>query len=392
MHFPFIGFLFTLFSVQTASAYPQFIGYGYATCVTCHYNGHGGGPINDYGRALWATEIASRWLYPKKVSDERAGELSGFLGAVQTPDYLKPHLKYRGLWNKTRYGSMQSEERIYHMQLDGGITSQFGPDGKYLLTGTWGTWPIGTMVRDQNVNRYLAREYYGRVNAFESWWFYGGLMERVYGIRNIDHTSYSRVPTRLAERSRNSAAIVFHSMAAMIHKISETWEGTFQYFIGHPSEPEDDQQKGFSAKYEHSLGETMRLGASFLNAESKNLKSRLLGVEFRTKIAEGSSFMFESGLIEDKALTATRSSIGSYSLLDTYIMLVRGYHLKLGVERYNQEFNSQSPDLWQWSLGMMAFPINRLETRLDLIQRRSLISNSSSDDEWVLRGQVHVSL
>ena len=376
----------------SAWCYPQFIGYGYSTCLTCHYNGHGGGPINDYGRALWATEISSRWLYPKNVSEERAGELSGFLGSIQTPEYLKPHIKYRGLWNKTKYGSAESEERIYHMQLDGGFTSQFGPEGKYLVTGTWGTWPVGTMVRDQNVNRFLAREYYGRVQAFDSWWFYGGLMERVYGIRNIDHTSLSRSPTRLAERSRNSAAIVFHSMAALVHKISEKWEGSFQYFIGHPGEPEEDRQNGVALKYEHSLGETLRVGASFLSAESKNLKSRLLGGEFRTQIAEGSSFMAETGFIEDKALSSTKTSLGSYSLFDTYIQLLQGYHLKLGIERYNQEFSSQSPDVWQWSFGLMAFPVNRVETRLDLVQRRNLTSTASSDDEWTLRGQFHVSL
>jgi hypothetical protein len=381
-----------LFWSLSGWCYPQFIGYGYSTCLTCHYNGHGGGPINDYGRALWATEISSKFLYSKNISDEKAGELSGFLGSVKTPDYLKPHIKYRGLWNKTKYGSFQSEERVYHMQLDGGFSSQFGPEGKYLLTGTWGTWPLGTMVRDQNVNRFLAREYYGRLNVFDSWWFYGGLMERVYGIRNIDHTSFSRAPTKMAQRSQNSAAIVFHSLSAMVHKIEENWEGTFQYFGGHPNEPEEDRQSGVSLKYEYSLSETTRAGASFLSAESRNLKNRLLGGEFRTKISEGSSFMAEMGLIEEKTQAATRPSLGSYALLDTYIMIVQGYHFKWGIERYNQEFSSQSPDTWQWSLGFMAFPIHRVETRLEMIQKRNLISTSSSEDDWTMRGQVHVSL
>ena len=62
--------LFTLFLSATASAYPDFIGYGYASCLTCHFNGQGSGPLNDYGRALWSAEIASRALYPKSMSDE----------------------------------------------------------------------------------------------------------------------------------------------------------------------------------------------------------------------------------------------------------------------------------------------------------------------------------
>lgn len=61
----------------------------------------GRGPINDYGRSLWGAEIASRALCPKKMTDEQIGQASGFFGPLQTPNYFKPHLKCRGLWNKT---------------------------------------------------------------------------------------------------------------------------------------------------------------------------------------------------------------------------------------------------------------------------------------------------
>jgi hypothetical protein len=40
--------IFSLFaglflSAQTVYAYPEFIGYGYKSCLTCHWNGHGNG-------------------------------------------------------------------------------------------------------------------------------------------------------------------------------------------------------------------------------------------------------------------------------------------------------------------------------------------------------------
>ena len=63
-------------------AYPEFIGYGYSSCITCHYNGNCGGPLNDYGRALWSPEISSRLLYPKSMSDEDMANQSGFLGPL----------------------------------------------------------------------------------------------------------------------------------------------------------------------------------------------------------------------------------------------------------------------------------------------------------------------
>lgn len=70
-----------LFSIS-ARAYPDFIGYGYSSCLTCHFNGLGGGPLSDYGRSLWSAEIASRALYPKSMTDEDIGNQSGFLGSV----------------------------------------------------------------------------------------------------------------------------------------------------------------------------------------------------------------------------------------------------------------------------------------------------------------------
>lgn len=386
------GVFFLFLSFETAWSYPQFIGYGYSTCLTCHYNGHGGGPINDYGRALWSTDIASKALYPKSMTEEKLGESAGFFGSIQTPYFLKPSLKYRGLWNKTKYGSPASTERILHMQLDANLTMQADPDGKYLATIGWGYWPMGMMMLDQNLNRFLAKEYYVRAQVFETWWIYAGLMERVYGIRNIDHTGVNRQYTHMAERSRSSGAIVYHSMGTAIHKIADAWEATLNVFLGNPYDEEQYKQKGFSAKFERDISEAKRWGVSYLSSESQVLKSNLIGAEFRSRITEGSAVMAEVGLIEDRLKTATKSSIGHYGLVNSYIKMTRGYHLNLGIEKYQQEFSSQSPDLWQWTLGVMAFPAPRLETRFDIINKRFLVPTSSSDDDWSLRGQIHVSL
>ena len=44
----------------------------------------------------------------------------------------------------------------------------------------------------QGLDHIMAREYYLRAEVIKSWWIYGGLIEKVYGFRNIDHTSYQR--------------------------------------------------------------------------------------------------------------------------------------------------------------------------------------------------------
>ena len=59
--------IFTLLPVKFVHAYPEFIGYGYGSCLTCHYNGAGGGPLSDYGRSLFAVEIAAKPPFSKPL-------------------------------------------------------------------------------------------------------------------------------------------------------------------------------------------------------------------------------------------------------------------------------------------------------------------------------------
>ncbi len=81
----FCSFLAFFFVGNFAYAYPEFIGYGYKSCLTCHWNGHGSGPLNDYGRGVWASEIASRSLYPKTWKLEDLSATSGFFGPKELP-------------------------------------------------------------------------------------------------------------------------------------------------------------------------------------------------------------------------------------------------------------------------------------------------------------------
>jgi len=61
---PAFFILLTCVYSQSAKAYPNFIGHGYTSCINCHYNPFGGGPLTDYARAVAATTISSRNFYP----------------------------------------------------------------------------------------------------------------------------------------------------------------------------------------------------------------------------------------------------------------------------------------------------------------------------------------
>src|SRR5690606_8128588 len=99
--------LMTLFFPAVTYAYPEFIGYKYTSCVTCHYNSHGNGPLNDYGRALWSSEIAGRLFSGNKTAEE-LGQSSGFLGKQKMWWSLRPSIKARELAYHTNPGKSNS--------------------------------------------------------------------------------------------------------------------------------------------------------------------------------------------------------------------------------------------------------------------------------------------
>src|SRR5687767_7021170 len=137
---PFLIFIFAYLVSQSAWAYPEFIGYKYGSCLTCHYNGHGNGPINDYGRALWASEIAGRALAFGRT-DEQLGEAAGFLGSVQLPFWLRPGFKSRGLAYRPNPGG-DGEFRYILMQAEANLAIAFDRDQKYMIVGSFGHAPV----------------------------------------------------------------------------------------------------------------------------------------------------------------------------------------------------------------------------------------------------------
>ena len=158
-----------------AAAYPEFIGFGYASCLTCHFNGQGSGPLNDYGRALWSAEIASRSLYSRSMSDEDIAAQSGFLGKLEMPYWIRPHIKYRDVNLIRNYQSSNQVSRFYRMQTDVGAAFS-DTAGKYVGIVTFGQ----VVQAGENKMRFLAREYYFRTEVARSYWLYVGLLEKSF--------------------------------------------------------------------------------------------------------------------------------------------------------------------------------------------------------------------
>ncbi|ODS51042.1 MAG: hypothetical protein ABS42_00550 [Bdellovibrio sp. SCN 50-8] len=367
-------------------AYPDFIGYGYASCLTCHTNGLGGGAINDYGRGVWAAEIASRALYPKKKSLEEISQMSGFLGDTEKlPWWIRPHFKYRGIWVQKEPKSAQQTERIVQMQFDMGASVALDQDQKYLLSITYGYVPTAETMRSGSVNNILAREYFARVQLSDNLWTYFGKLEKVFGIRNIDHTSYTRSPQELGQNTQ--------SVGGIAHWVDENYEIALNIFTGDPAAKEPKhEQKGVSLLTEYSFMPNSRAGFSFLNSNSEAEKNiQIAAVHWRQALSKGSSIMFEYGFLKKREASSNTVN-GSYTFAQTSLLLTKGYSLLLNLERYNANQGAHTPEKWRMGVGFLTFPINRVEFRAAAVHERQVSSEAASQDSWMLQGQLHVSL
>lgn len=376
-----------VFLAPRARAYPNFIGYGYSSCLTCHTNGLGSGPINDYGRGLWAAEIASRALYPKKMKLDRISELSGFAGNPENlPWWVRPHAKYRGILVQRNPGASSSQQKFYQMQIDVGASVFFDQDQKYSFTYTLGYIPNAETLQKNSVNRFLPREYFARIQLSEPLWLYLGKMDKAYGIRNIDHTSFQRAPQELNQNTQSHGVIV--------HWLKENYELAGNLFVGdQASLSPKSEQKGLSFWSEYEFAPRTRGGFSLLKSSNELEKSILLaGVHWRQGLAKGSAIMFEYGLVQkiDKSLNTAGN--GSYTFVESYIELERGYNLLVNLERYNSDTAANTPEQWRTGLGLLMFPINRFEMRVNAVHQRQVSSEEASPDNWTLQGQLRVSL
>lgn len=379
------SFVFSLFLLWTASAfgYPEFIGYGYATCVTCHNNGMGGGQLNDYGRALWSAEIASRWLYDKNTTDEQIAERSGFPGQSKLPNWFKPAFKYRGLFLRRHPGSTDKDStKFYVMQVDFGATVS-DADGKYMASITWGHSPLASDVQTNKISRFLAKEYFARLQIGETWWLYAGLLDIPFGIRNVDHTSYNRAPLGLTFRDQSQSVI--------LHTSNEKYELAMDAFLGNPYVEDQFKMKGASVTGEVVVAENKRFGASLMSSKNDVLTRTIGSIHYRQALSKGSAIQAEYGMIIDKPQLDEVSN-GSYLYLQSQVMMTRGYYIRPLIENYKANTLSGTPEQWKWGVGLLAFPAPRYEGRIDLINKTNLYKTQAQEDEWQIRSQIHVSL
>lgn len=370
----------------SASAYPHFIGYGYSSCITCHYSGSGGGALNDYGRALFANEITARDIFDEKTSDEELSARSGFLGEKPLPWWMRPGFKYRGLWMRSNPDSTQTQvDRYINMQTDLNLNFFFDKKQNYTLVTTTTYADKYPPYPDIQKWSTFQKEYYLRWKLTNKYWLYFGQMDKTFGIRDADHTAVNRKALRLGQYDQ--------SIGAILHITQPEWDVALNYFTGNAKET-TDKQKGLAVSGEYQLVEKLKVGASLLNSSSESVAWNIFSLHTRIGLVKGSSFLAEAGVKQRKnktLVTTDKTPLGSYVWLSSMINLRRGYNLLSNIEFSRADMNKTSDEAYRWSLGTIFFPIPRTEIRLMAINGKGFSEGGASEDSWMLQSQVHLS-
>lgn len=379
-------FFWILAAPQFVSAYPEFIGYKYTSCITCHYNGQGNGPINDYGRAVWASEIAGRMFAGNKTA-EQLGESSGFLGSQKMWWWLKPGIKARQLAYHTNAGKSNRDTRMILMQAEANAAILLKKDQSLIFVGSYGYIPTPysakTNPASKDFDNWISREHYIRWQASDSSWLYVGMVDKVYGLRISNHMAFSRARTGL-NQSDQSHGIIYHY-------IKPNWELTVNGFFGSLYQEAELRQVGGSMMFEYDIAQDFRIGASALMTSNDYIGLRRFGLHSKRGYGNGTAILFEIGLIDDEPKFA-QSRMGYYIFSEAMQRIKRGYHFFISGQAYKEDLSGKYQDTLRFGAGLLMFPMSRAEFRLEAENERKLATDEVQEEKWSILGQVHISM
>lgn len=370
-------FLFSTF----VSAYTQFIGHSYTSCLNCHFNPSGGGPLNDYGRVVSATLISSGAFYPKSWNEEKVAYTSGFLFRKPKQDWLRTQINYRGFQVVQNPGSSKNEQKRWiNMQADARVILKFGENDKFIAVGQYGYAPLPQNLEGEQ-SEWRSREHYIGYRPTPKVGIYAGLMDKVFGIKVIEHIAFSRIAPEVTQNDQ------VHGV--MGHYLGEKWEMFAHGFVGNLSQDEDLRMKGGSVMVERTAFDIHRIGASVMS--SKNNYQDLLSYSGHTRLnlKEGSAILAEIGQTNRKSQNGSDDRTMRYGLLQTYLRPVRGTYFLANIEYFKRDV-SESDYAVRWGPGIQYFPIQRLELRFDAYNTRNFAPTSSTKDSWMYLLQTHI--
>jgi hypothetical protein len=366
---------------QTTFAYPQFIGFGYNACLTCHYNPYGNGPLNDYGRGLSATTISDRILHNKGKSEEEIAKNSTFLYMESFHKSIKPSFDYRGLYLDRAVDKKDGESEYINMQADLNLVYLLQENTNFFVSISYGYAPKPKALQSEQIDTYRSREPYIGYRPNDSLGLYLGLMDKVYGIRIPDHIAFSRQTTGLAQNDQ--------SHGLLLHYNNEKVEIGRHSFFGNLDQEEALRQKGASLKVESNLNKGFKPGISILKSRSSFIAQDLVSLHLKKAFTKGSSILLELGKQHNKNLSTHTTTKSTFLFMQNHIKLRRGTYFFVTSEYFKPSDNLEN-EIMRLGPGIQYFLHQGIELRADLYNTKSFNPAAATKDTYDFTAQVHL--
>jgi hypothetical protein len=347
----------------------------------------GSGPLNDYGRALFATEITAN---SSNASEEQLSDESGFLGATEIPWWIRPGAKFRGLFLKNKLeNSENSVNRFIPMQANLNAALLLDKKGDNMIVASFDYAPTPARFKSSTERppaNWLSKEHYYRWQMQKGLLLYLGLMDKPFGIRHPDHTAFNRGFNGFG-LSQND-----QSHGALLQYSTDGVDVFFNLFGGNLSQDADLRQKGFSLMTEYATSKNAVVGFSYLQSKNEYLDMTRTSAHTRVGFAKGKSVMAELGLRKDVPLQIADPTVtGAFFYMQSLIAMDRGYNLMTTYQMYKDELASSGVTRNKLGLGALMFPWKKTEIRTEILNDRTVAEQNSTDDTWTFQSQVHFS-
>lgn len=372
--------LLLFFLPKLGFSYAQFIAHGYTNCATCHHNPVGGGPLNNYGRALGANTISDRVLIPRSVSEDKLASYSGFFFR-ENKSPVQPYGNYRGLYLTRDFTKKNSKSEYIHMEAKLGAVVLLGDKKQWILNGSISYNPDSQANRITG-KKYRSREYYLGYRSQEKWAFYMGLLDKPFGLRVPDHTAYSKALNGLAQDDQ--------SHGALFSIINNQWSFNAFAFMGNMTQKAGVRQKGASIRAEYFWGDSFVLGGSFLTSSSSFLEQSLASLHTKFSPSKHSSIMGEIGFGTKKGKGRKENDDkNTFFFSQHHLRIKRGLYYFTTLEYYKSQLNKDASNV-RFGPGLQYFPLQKVELRFEIQNARSFSTKNVTEDSWLFLGQVHI--
>ena len=212
------------------------------------------------------------------------------------------------------------------------------------------------------------------------WGFYAGLMDKTYGIRVVEHTSYARTTPQVTMDDQ--------AHGVTMHFNKPQFEAGVNVFVGNLTQDESLRMKGAAGTFEYTLFEKNRLGLSALNQSNDYLKLTAYAAHIRSGLDNGSSIIFEVGKVDKETKMIVSEKTEYYANFQNHIKATRGTYILNSVEYYKNAIDKSYRV--RFGPSIQYFPISKVELRVDLYNTRNFSQVVSVKDRWDLMAQIHL--